>query len=327
MLISSLVLWYLKGHEFFDGKIPDLKTLLTNGSPEHHFIIDQKYLDDAFGITENCVKYFMCNHVACIILSYWADYCKINGSQMGSSLLNSAKFAINLLTVIYGEEWYVELRKLEERHSKTSLVRVWLYHEVMIFYFNILAIAVFMAIAWLSKYKTIRERLGLQHETGPLSRKESDFMAYCQNDMTLFTNRFIITCLTIAALYYRIDDISMNYTFGIFLCRHFLFMSAMGSRMFSDEFDTNFSLLEKFIISISFLANFFLMYRFHVHFEDENYNVVLPWLSIEMIEIVFSILYTFQLLAYSYGFPLMLKLWRKQMRQEIISKSLQTIEE
>ena len=75
------------------------------------------------------------------------------------------------------------------------MVRVWLFNEVMIFYYNILAIGTFMGIAWCSKYKTIRERLGLQNETGPNSRKESDFMAYCLEDMKLFTNRFTIACL------------------------------------------------------------------------------------------------------------------------------------
>jgi hypothetical protein len=40
-----------------------------------------------------------------------------------------------------------------------------------------------MAIAYLTKYRTIREKLGLQHETGPNCRKESDFMAYCLEDM------------------------------------------------------------------------------------------------------------------------------------------------
>ena len=80
-----------------------------------------------------------------------------------------------------------------------------MFYEILAFYLNIIGIAIFMGLAWLTKYKTHKDRLGLSHETGPHCRKESDFMTYCLEDMHIFCNRFTIMMLSVAAIYFQGD--------------------------------------------------------------------------------------------------------------------------
>jgi len=60
-----------------------------------------------------------------------------------------------------------------------SIVMAWLTYEVLAFYFNIIAVVFFLAIAGCKKFKTIRERSGFAGNM----RKKMDFLQYCREDL------------------------------------------------------------------------------------------------------------------------------------------------
>ena len=59
--------------------------------------------------------------------------------------------------------------------TDTIPVRAWLTYYVIAFYLNLIAMAVFLAIASCRKFKTMREREGF----AGTRRKNMDFLSYC----------------------------------------------------------------------------------------------------------------------------------------------------
>lgn len=215
---------------------------------------------------------------------------------------------------------------------------MWFFQEIVIFYFNIISIGLFMGFSWLVKYKSIRQRLGLQQENGPFSRKEQDFMGYCSSDMSLMTSRIVIILLSLASLYYKdqsMDNSSLKLTFGIYCTRHSILMLFIIKRFRSIKYSNKLSLVEKYVETLQLVFNVLLIYTLNqsiikyknqIKF-DQIKNTSIDWIPVQMIEIVFSIISSAQTVLYVFGQYYMVRYWKKLMRQEILADSLLTIEE
>jgi hypothetical protein len=91
--------------------------------------------------------------------------------------------------------------------TDSSYVMAWLTYEIVAFYLNIIAVAVFLLLSCLFSYETIKERLGYAGNM----RKYQDFLTYCIEDVHWWQVWFVQVMLYIAGLMFRVHtDITIG---------------------------------------------------------------------------------------------------------------------
>lgn len=110
----------------------------------------------------------------------------------------------------------------------------WLSFEVMAFYLNIAAMAIFLLMSMTcKKYRSVRDRCCMLAEP----RKKMDFLTYCSEDMHWFCVSVTQLSLVILALVQRSQDIdAIQWACGLLFARHFLELIVI-SRFYNKEFD------------------------------------------------------------------------------------------
>ena len=78
----------------------------------------------------------------------------------------------------------------------------WLYFEVLCFYLNIIAMAVFLLINSCKKFVSLKDRYGLSIT----QRNQTDFLSYCKDDIHWFSLWFTQLLLSVLALHMRTED-------------------------------------------------------------------------------------------------------------------------
>jgi len=138
----------------------------------------------------------------------------------------------------------------------------WILIEIMVFFFNFLSLIVFMMITRTKKYLTFRERIGLAFESGPLCRKEADYLEYCSQDIRYFSSTFTALCLVYYAGYYNArayDSHEIDISFGICFTRHCCFAYLFGKFFFNRKFNPVLKFLDMITVCYLFVTNFLLI--------------------------------------------------------------------
>lgn len=138
-----------------------------------------------------------------------------------------------------------------------SQVMAWLSYEVIAFYLNIVAIAVFILFSSCKKFYTLRDRMQLAGER----RKKEDFLNYIKEDIHWFCMWFTMLMLTILALVMRTRSHELiQKSVGVLFTRHFLELILMGSFYYSKDFSLG--TFFKAVIGCILLINIFLILVF-----------------------------------------------------------------
>lgn len=121
--------------------------------------------------------YIMSAHLAAIVLHYLYQVLNHYDYKTAANVLLMLKVVTYFYTVVEVQTQitYMECAEVTDN----SVVMAWLTYEVVVFYLNIISVALFLVIASFGRYKTIRERLGY---AGSL-RKYQDYLAYCMEDL------------------------------------------------------------------------------------------------------------------------------------------------
>ena len=133
---------------------------------------------------------------------------------------------------------------------------------------------VFLLCAWLSSYRTIRERIGLAHQSGPQCRKERDFFDYSQRDVHYFSNWFTIFAMTTVASsrilflrqygYYKV-----RFGFGLALVIHLIYARLIRRVFFSRELILNASAIDKLTVVSTFILSFLMFFAASGYIQDQ----------------------------------------------------------
>ena len=109
----------------------------------------------------------------------------------------------------------------------------WLTVEVMAFYLNIIAMATFLAFSTIFiKYKSVKDRCGMS----PTTRKQTDLLTYCMEDLHWFCCWFTQAALCGLALLQKTEDYeSIQWCCGILLTRHVLEAIVLARFYFGGE--------------------------------------------------------------------------------------------
>lgn len=139
-----------------------------------------------------------------------------------------------------------------------SQVMAWLSYEVLAFYLNIVAIAVFILFSSCKKFYTLRDRIQLAGDR----RKKEDFLNYIKEDIHWFCMWFTMLMLTILALVMRTRSHEViQKSVGVLFTRHFLELILMGSFYYSKDFSLG-TFFIKAVIGCILLINIFLILVF-----------------------------------------------------------------
>lgn len=102
---------------------------------------------------------------------------------------------------------------------ENSQVMAWLNYEILAFYLNIMAMAVFLLFSSCKKFKSIRDRMGW----GAEFRKTLDFLTYCKDDIHWFCMWFTQLMLCVLALVMRTKQLDeIQWCVGFLFTRHLL---------------------------------------------------------------------------------------------------------
>ena len=171
----------------------------------------------------------MLTHVLSILLYYLnSRWLKSENYKVLGSMTLVANTFLQVASVLSVQEGYFELNICLPRDQDASKIRVLFLYEILTFLFNILSMVVFLLLAWITSYRTIRERIGLAHQSGPLCRKESDYFIYCYLDVHYFSSWFTIFCLTMTAagevlVHGQIGIFNIRASFGCVLVIHLIY--------------------------------------------------------------------------------------------------------
>ena len=129
------------------------------------------------GDAEKYMFYIMQAHLVCILLHYLYQVLNHYDSKTIANAVLVMKILIYFYAVMSVQTGitYEECTDVTDR----SIVMAWLTYEVLAFYFNIISVVFFLAIAGCKKFKTIRERSGFAGNM----RKKMDFLQYCKEDL------------------------------------------------------------------------------------------------------------------------------------------------
>lgn len=143
-----------------------------------------------------------------------------------------------------------------------SQVMAWLSFEVIAFYMNILAMAIFLLMSMTcKKYRSLRDRCCML----PEPRKKMDFLTYCSEDMHWFCVSVTQLSLVVLALVQRTQDIeAIQWCCGVLFTRHLLELVVIG-RYYNEEFDdrsVQLGALAKLLIGVSVALNCGLVFLY-----------------------------------------------------------------
>ena len=151
----------------------------------------------------------------------------------------------------------------ETNENWQSLMEIWICMELMAYFNNIGSIMVFLVFTWKKPYWTIREKLGLAHETGPFSRKECDYLTYCKEDIHLFGNWFTIVGLDAFTIFLKGKNSPINRSMGLCAARHCCCLYVLYTLYFSHDKAVRYQSLEKLLslfYTVSLIPMMWLFY-------------------------------------------------------------------
>jgi len=130
----------------------------------------------------------------------------------------------------------------------------WLNYEILAFYLNITAMAVFLLFSSCKQFTSIRERLGW----GFASRKTMDYLTYCKDDIHWFCMWFTQLMLCVLALVMHTKQLdSIQWCVGLLFTRHLLEVVLLRQVYFNSKFEIKSYL--KVLLGAIFVLNCFLI--------------------------------------------------------------------
>ena len=174
-------------------------------------------------------------HIICCIagFSYRLLIEFSNFKMLGSMYLYIATVS-TLVVVLYVQSAYATLNLCSRNFyvkGQDSSIKQWFFFELSAFILNIISMAVFLLISWIKSYRTIRERVGLAFESGVFCRKEADYFSYCLEDMSYFTNWFIVFMLNVVATKIRVQKTGfksiIRVSFGVLMVMNIIYVYIM----------------------------------------------------------------------------------------------------
>lgn len=134
-----------------------------------------------------------------------------------------AKLMIYITAIVYVQtQVIVQFDEQYRLNQKPDHQFIWMLYEVLLFYFNIVALIIFLIFSRFSHFFTLRERAGYDHEK--LLEDSKDFLAFVQDDIHWFTLIFQQLFLCAFALWERKNrlEFSIKGDLLIVLVRHSL---------------------------------------------------------------------------------------------------------
>ena len=220
------------------------------------FIGDQKY---------SLISSIQAGHIVAIVLHLLSSYCIDNEYRvLGNFCMLGKVFAYVVLQFVVQSG--IMFKECRDGIVDDSQVMAWLSYEVLAFYLNIVAMALFMLFNGLFriKFRSIKDRQGLL----PESRKSQDFLTYCKDDLHWFCLWFTQLSLCILALTQRTKEFeSIQWCCGLLFTRHVLEFAVISQYYVSDKF--TFNLFAKVLLFSAFALNCGLIKLF-IDLEDEH---------------------------------------------------------
>ena len=167
------------------------------------------------------------------------------------------------LFAIFKVQTGIIFEECREKIVDESQVMAWLSYEVFAFYFNIVAMGVFLLFSSFKKFFSIKDRVGLCAD----SRRTQDFLVYCKDDLHWFCMWFTQLMLTILSLVMRTrNHEKIQWVIGVLFARFLLEVFVMRAVYFSSTFEIKSYV--RVIMVIVFVLNCFLLKMF-MNLEEE----------------------------------------------------------
>jgi len=216
MLHLSLMTTCVILHTFDYGKFFDIKNseqctldMAKPGSKARNFMETQK-----FWLTGQISG----AHLLCVVLHYMSELLHSQGHKGFAKIFMLAKVFIYVVTILVVQSGIV-FSDCRIGIINQSQVMAWLNYEIMAFYFNIIAMGVFLLLSSCKKFRSIRDRVGL----GIGQRKTFDYLNYCKDDIHWFCMWFTSFSLCIFSIIMRNKDHEgIQISAGVKFTRHFL---------------------------------------------------------------------------------------------------------
>ena len=251
-----------------------------------------EYTDAVNFMTEN--KYWlmfsiMTGHLSAILLHYLYQVLNHYDYKTAANLALVTKVT-SFFWIIVSVQTGITFEECTEV-TDNSHVMAWLTYEIVAFYLNIISTAVFLVIATLTDYKTIKERLGYAGN----ARKHQDFLYYCIEEIHYWQAWFTQVMLFFAGLLFRVNNdvtiglsamqIAVIVVLGAFL---------MKNIYFSDTFE--FTTASKVILAGDVLVCLMMIPRYF-YLRDNNSI----WWAPVVLEVVIAHLVIFVQMAIEYS--------------------------
>lgn len=141
------------------------------------------------------------SHLLAVVFHYVNELLENQEKRFLGNIFSVLKVFIYLYAVFKVQTGIV-FEECRQGMVDESQVMAWLSYEVFAFYFNVIAMGVFLLLSSCKKYYSIKDRLGFC----PDKRKTLDFLAYCKEDIHWFCLWFTQFMLTGLSLVMRVKN-------------------------------------------------------------------------------------------------------------------------